>query len=100
MSIFELAEATGICSVDLIRIENCQRAVTTNEIESICSAFKIDSDQLLEITSNDENIIFADMISDKMNMSHEEYEEIREVDLLIDALNVQKEIYNLLSLEK
>lgn len=94
LSIEELANRVSIPVVDLIKIENCRRALSSENIDSICSVFDISEDELFFNADESANTSIASLLSEKVNMSKQEYEEIKEVELLIDALYVQKQIYD------
>lgn len=79
MSVAELAVAAGIDSSSLIKIENHQQAVSLGEIRGIAKALSMHVDTLFREIGVEQG---EKLLSD-----------FKRVDLLIDALHTQEELY-------
>lgn len=94
----ELGNRAGLSRVIIAKIENSQRAISLEEAINISKVFSIDVDTLYgyiqEETEDDkkEEKSFVMAFSAK-GMDDKDLLEVKRIELLIDALRTQKEIY-------
>lgn len=88
----ELGNKVGLNRVTIVKIENNQRALSLDEAVNISKVFSIDVDRLYDYINEDEEKSFVMAFKEK-GMSEKDLLEIRRIELLIDALQAQKEIF-------
>jgi transcriptional regulator with XRE-family HTH domain len=93
----ELGSRTGLNRVVIAKIENSQRALSLEEAVNISKVFSIDVDSLYgyinEIDDDKgEDEVFV-MAFKAKGMEGKDLLEIRRIELLMDALRTQKEIF-------
>ena len=91
-----LASMLGINRAGIAKIENSQRAVSLEEAIQLGKIFGISVDTLfsyIDDKSEVENNSFVMAFRAKGIMDEKDLEEIREVELLVDALHTQAQIY-------
>lgn len=92
----ELAGKLNINRAAIAKIENSQRAVSLDEAIQLGKIFGISVDTLFSYIEDDieeENHSFVLAFRSKGIMSEQDLEEIREVEMLVDALHTQAQIY-------
>jgi len=92
----DLACKININRASVAKIENSQRAVSLGEAIQLGKVFGISVDSLLNCINDEvgtENDSFVMAFRSKGIMSEQDLEEIREVEMLVDALNTQAQIY-------
>ena len=93
----ELGSRTGLSRVAIAKIENSQRAISLEEAINISKIFSIDVDTLYgyieeERHQNAEKESFV-MAFRAKGMDPKDLLEVKRIELLMDALRTQKEIY-------
>lgn len=93
----ELGNRTNLSRVTIAKIENSQRAISLEEAINISRVFSIDVDTLygyIEETedTNKEEESFV-MAFRAKGMEQKDLWEVKRIELLMDALRTQKEIY-------
>lgn len=92
----ELAGQLNINRAAIAKIENSQRAVSLDEAIQLGKIFGISVDTLFSYIEDEdevENHSFVMAFRLKGIMSEQDLEEIREVEMLVDALYTQAQIY-------
>lgn len=93
----ELGNKAGLKKADVVKLENNQRALSLEEAEDISKVFLMDVDSLFKYISNVTNMEIEDISFVKVlkgkGMKEEDLEDVRRVELLIDALHTQKRIF-------
>lgn len=90
----DLGNRTGLNRVTIAKIENNQRAVSLEEAMKISKVFSMDVETLYGYIRQEDTIeeeAFVMAFSAK-GMSEEHLDEVRRIELLVDALFTQKEI--------
>lgn len=90
-----LGEKTGLSRTTIVKIENSQRALSLDEAVKIAKVFDTDIDTLYSYIENVENTDCEEsfVIAFKANgMNSENLNEIKRIELLVDALFTQNEI--------
>ena len=93
----ELGNRSELNRVTIAKIENCQRSISLEEAMNISKALSIDVNSLYEYVNETnkekkEELSFVMAFSAK-GMKEEDLFEVKRIELLIDALRTQKEIY-------
>jgi transcriptional regulator with XRE-family HTH domain len=91
----ELGKKVNLGRVVVAKIENNQRAISLEEAKDICYVLGIGMDTLfgyVEDESNEEDESFVMAFSSK-GADEEELPEIRRIELLVEALFTQEQIY-------
>lgn len=93
----ELGNRTGLNRVTIVKIENSQRALSLEEAVNISKVFSIDVDSLFGYINETEDEEKEDesfvMAFKAKGMGQKDLLEIRRIELLMDALRTQKEIF-------
>lgn len=92
----DLAGRLNINRAAVAKIENSQRAVSLDEAIQLGRIFGISVDTLFSYIDDEvevENNSFVMAFRSKGIMSEDDLEEIREVEMLVDALHTQAQIY-------
>jgi transcriptional regulator with XRE-family HTH domain len=95
----DLAIQAGLSPVTITKIENNQRAISLDEAEKLAAAFGVDLDTLFKHIQDD-GLENNDLCNQSFVNAFKRYgiidfdiSDIKRIDLLIDALYTQKEIY-------
>lgn len=93
----DLGNRTNLNRVTIVKIENNQRALSLEEAVNISKVFSIDVDSLYGYISDtqDENIEEGSFVRSfkAKGMEQKDLLEIKRIELLMDALRTQKEIF-------
>lgn len=92
----QLAKRLEINRATLAKIENSQRAVSLDEATQFASVFGISLDTMLSSISESENngnTSFVMAFRSKGILDEEDMKEIKSIELLVDALALQEQIY-------
>ena len=92
----ELAGRLDINRASVAKIESSQRAVSLDEAIQLGRIFGVSVDTLfsyIEDTVSAENNSFVMAFRSKGIMNEQDLEEIREIEMLVDALHTQAQIY-------
>ena len=93
----ELGKRTGLNRVSVVKVENSQRALSLEEAIKFSKVFSIDVDSLYGYVEEEENKKTEDksfvMAFKAKGMNQEDLLEIKRIELLMDALRTQKQIF-------
>ncbi|MCT4592947.1 MAG: helix-turn-helix domain-containing protein [Anaeromicrobium sp.] len=92
----ELGKRVGLSRVIIAKIENSQRAISLEEAVNISKVFSIDVDTLyeyIEEAKDEEKEESFVMAFRAKGMEGKDLLEVKRIELLMDALRTQKEIY-------
>ena len=99
LSLEELSKRSGIPMLELIKVEDEQRALSSEELEQLLKAFEAGEQELLSQRQPLENNKRQDVVNvlTENNVFGESLEKLREMDLFLDSMHTQYQINEYLS---
>lgn len=99
LSLEELSKRSGIPMLELIKVEDEQRALSSEELERLLKALEAGEQELLSQRQPLENNKRQDVVNvlSENNVFGESLEKLREMDLFLDSMHTQYQINEYLS---